>query len=124
MTSPSTQFRFSKSDSPILHEAARSYREGAPRPNTVLYGFVRLLKRAEEEDDGTVGLSTKIDGLRRHVTSVLERADYETAVKAHGMRGPVVLAGDLERAGQRWRLLNPHITDVITDDQADDALSA
>ena len=29
----------------------------------------------------------------------------------------LALAGDLERLGQRWRLLNPRLTDVISDDE-------
>lgn len=28
------------------------------------------------------------------------------------------MRGDLERAGQRWRLLNPSIEDVIVNDEA------
>ena len=37
--------------------------------------------------------------------------------RAHRDRAPVVLASDLERTGQRWRLLNPHVEDLLRDDE-------
>ena len=111
-----TVVRFGRADAALLREAARSLRDRAPQLDVRLYGFVQLLKRAEAEDDGTIGLVTDIDGQRQSVSAVLERVDYERAVQAHGDRTLVVLAGDLERMGQRWRLLNPRLTDVIRDD--------
>ena len=108
--------RFGRADAALLREAARSFRERAPRPEVRLHGFVRLLKREEAEDDGTIRLATDIDGQRQSVVAVLQQADYEQAVQAHRDRAPVVLAGDLERSGQRWRLLNPHIEGVLRDD--------
>ena len=111
-----TVVRFGRADAALLREAARSLRERAPRPEVRLHGFVRLLKRGQAEDDGTIRLATDIDGQRQSVVAVLERADYERAVQAHRDRAPVVLAGDLERMGQRWRLLNPHLAGVLRDD--------
>ena len=116
VTVPGTVVRFGRADAALLREAARSLRDRAPRPDVRLYGFVRLLKRGEADDDGTIGLATDIDGQRQSVAAVLEQLDYERAVQAHGDRALVVLAGDLERMGQRWRLLNPRLTDVIRDD--------
>ena len=108
--------RFGQADAALLREAARSLRDRAPRPDVDLYGFVRLLKRGEEDDDGIIGLATTIDGQRQSVKVVLERVDYERAIQAHHDRAPVVLNGDLDRMGQRWRLLNPRLTGVIRDD--------
>ena len=116
---PGTVVRFGRADAALLREAARSLRERAPRPEVRLHGFVRLLKRGEAEDDGTIRLATDIDGQRQSVVAVLEQADYDRAVQAHKERALVVLAGDLERAGQRWRLLNPHVEGVIYDDGQD-----
>ena len=108
--------RFGQADAALLREAARSFRDRAPRPDVDLYGFVRLLKRGEEGDDGIIELATTIDGQRQSVKVVLPRVDYERAIQAHHDRAPVVLNGDLDRMGQRWRLLNPRLTDVIRDD--------
>ena len=108
--------RFGRADAALLREAARSLRERAPRPDVRLYGLVRRLKRGEVSSDGTISLLTKIDGQRQSVAAVLERADYELAVQAHRDRTAVVLSGDLERMGQRWRLLNPRLEDVLRDD--------
>ena len=114
--SSGTVVRFAGTDSPILREAARSLRDRAPRPDARLHGFVRLLRRGKTQDEGTIRIATSIDGRRQSVTAVLERSDYERAVQAHKNRAVIVLTGDLERMGQRWRLLNPRITDVIRDD--------
>ena len=48
--------------------------------------------------------------------AVLSRSDYQRAVRAHGEQVAVILEGDLERDGQRWRLLNPRLVDAITDE--------
>ena len=108
--------RFGRADAALLREAARSLRERAPRPDVRLYGLVRRLKRGEASSDGTISLLARIDGQRQSVAAVLERADYEIAVQAHRDQIAVVLSGDLERMGQRWRLLNPRLEDVLRDD--------
>ena len=112
-----TVVRFGQADAALLREAASSLRERAPRPDVRLHGFVRLLKRGEAEDDGTIRLATDIDGRQQSVVAVLGRADYDRAVQAHRDRALVVLAGDLERAGQRWRLLNSYVDGVLRDDE-------
>ena len=111
-----TVARFGRADAAVLREAARSLRERAPRPDVRLHGFVRRLKRGEAENDGTIRLATDIDGQPQSVVAVLEQADYERAVQAHKDRALVVLAGDLERTGERWRLLSPHVEGVLRDD--------
>ena len=109
--------RFGQADTAVLREAARLLRDRAPRPDVRLHGFVRLLKRGQTDDDGAVVLVTDIDGQRQSVKAVLEREDYERTVQAHHDRALVVLAGDLDRRGQRWRLLNPRLGNVIRDDE-------
>ena len=116
MKTPSPVCRFGQADAAVLREAADSLRERAPKPDVCLYGFVRILERGENDIDGTIRLRTEIDGEQRSVVVVLEQADYELAVQAHSDRVPVVLKGDLERAGQRWRLLNPYMAGVLRDD--------
>ena len=113
---PSTT-RFGRSDAPLLREAARSFRTRAPQSDMRLYGFAGLLKRDEQEEVGTISLTTVVDGQRRSVEAVLEQSDYEQAVQAHQDRAVVVLKGDLERVGQRWRLLNPSLESVLHDDE-------
>ena len=84
-----------------------------------LHGFVRILEHAEGDIDGTIRLRAEIDRQRQSVVAVLEQADYERAVQAHKDRAPVVLKGDLECTGQRWRLLNPQLESVLRDDGQD-----
>ena len=117
MTTSGTVVRFGRADMAVLQEAARLLRDRAPRPDVRLPGFVRLLKRGKTDDDGEVSLVTDIDGQRQSVATVLEREDYERAVRAHHDRAMVVLAGDLDRRRQRWMLLNPRLENVIRDDE-------
>ena len=46
----------------------------------------------------------------------MKQFDYDRAIQAHKNKAPVVLRGDLERTGQRWRLLNPFLVHVISDE--------
>ena len=119
MKASGTVARFGRADTAVLREAARLFRDRAPRSDVRLHGFVRLLKREQADIDGTIGLAADVDGQRQSVVAVLEREDYERAVQAHRDRALVVLAGDLDRIGQRWRLLNPRVENVIRDDEPD-----
>ena len=105
--------RFANADAPILREAARLFREREPQPDVCLVGLVQRLKRAEWETDGAITLRAYVDGRIQSVTTVLKQSDYEQAIHAHTIKAPVVLKGELERFGQRWRLLNPDVADVI-----------
>ena len=109
--------RFGQTDAALLREAARSLRERAPKPDVRVHGFVRILGRGEDDADGTIRLRTDIDGQWQSVMAVLGLADYERAVQAHRDRALVFMKGDLERVGQRWRLLNPQIEGVLRDDE-------
>ncbi len=108
---------FSRDDAPILREAARAFRQRGPRLDERLVGFVNILKREEEEDDGTIRLKAEIDGKLQSVNAVLSQSDYTRALKAHAERATVIAEGDLERVGQRWSLLNARITTILTDEQ-------
>ena len=106
--------RFSKADAPILREAARVFRREAPQPDVCITGPVERLTREERESDGTITIRAYIDGKVRSVTAVLRHTDYGRAIRAHGEKASIVLQGDLERMGQRWRLLNPRVVEVIS----------
>ena len=111
--------RFGGTDAPLLGEAARSFREYAPQLDVRLHGHVRLLTRGESEADGTIRLSTFVDQKPQSVTVLLERRDYERAIQAHKNQAMVVLSGDLERMGQRWRLLNSSLEGVLPNEEYD-----
>ena len=115
-TLPRHVFPFGRADVALLDEAARSLRERAPKPDVRLQGFVRILGRGEEHTDGRISLRTVVDRQPLAVVAVLKQTDYEQAIQAHKDRATVTLTGDLERAGQRWRLLNPHIENILRDD--------
>ena len=113
VNAPRRTVRFARAEAPVLREAASSFRAREPKLDTRLFGFVHRLQRREVEDDGTIYLRTEIDNQTCSVTVVLKESDYRTAIRAHEDKAPVLLQGDLDRIGQRWRLLNPEILSVI-----------
>ena len=119
MDRPGTVVRFGRGDVAVLREAARSFRERAPRPGVSFHGFVRRLNRPDAEADGTISFVTNLDGQAQSIIAVLERADYERAIEAHKDHAMVSLVGDLERMGQRWRLLNPSVVGVLRNDESE-----
>ena len=108
--------RFGQSDAPILREAARSFHNREPRPDVQVSGIVQRLIRDEAEVGGNVTLRASIEGRNQSITAILQSFDYEQAIQAHQAKAPIVMEGDLERIGQRWRLLNAHVVDVISND--------
>lgn len=112
-----TVVRFAAHDGPILREASRALRSREPQPGVILVGLVQRLARSEADTDGTVTLRTSIDGQNQSVLAVLPQPDYHRAIQAHKQKAPIVMRGDLERTGQRWRLLGPSIQDIITYDE-------
>ena len=106
--------RFMAPDAAVLREAARVFRAREPREGAVVFGFVARLHREEQDERGAIVLRSSIDGHSRAVAATLTAADYERAIHAHKDQAPVVVVGDLEQIGQRWRLHRPRITDVIS----------
>ena len=111
--SPQEVVRFANDDVPILSEAARSYRNRAPKLDERLYGFVQRLKREESEIEGAITLRVSIEEKTESVTAILSQIDYDLAIRAHQDRALVVAEGDLERVGQRWHLRNPRIVKIM-----------
>lgn len=113
--------KFVSDDTPILRAAAQSFRSREPQPDVQLSGSVHILRRDDRESDGMVTIRAPVNGTVRSVQAVLTRPDYHRAIQAHEKRAPVIVAGDLERHGQRWYLHNPRIVTVISDaDDPDD----
>lgn len=110
---PQSVERFSEHDEPILRQASQAYRSRLPIPDETLIGYVPRLNREQHETSGTVTFHVKVDGVNRSVSALLPYDLYRQAIRAHDEKATVVLRGDLERAGERWHLLNPSIEDVI-----------
>ena len=108
---------FNDDDVVRLREAARTFREREPRPDTELFGFIHLLKRPPADDDGSVTLRAPLDGQMQSVSATLKQSDYDRAIQAHRSKYPVILTGDLERYGQRWRLLSPRLVSVVESEE-------
>jgi len=112
---------FSGSDAPILREAARVLRDHEPKYDFSSLGFVRTLTRDEHQTKGTITLQGLIvEGKPQSATAVLNRSDYDVAIKAHQDKTPVIVKGDLERKGQRWHLSNPSLNEYDPDQDAPD----
>ncbi len=111
--------RFPRSDADILGEAAKVLREREPRPGERLQGFVTALAKGSEADLGRVTLKAMIDDKLSSVRIYFDPDDYKRVVEAHREWQPVSLEGDLQREGQRWKLLNPRDLMVLPEDPDD-----
>ena len=116
MREPRDAVRFSKDDALILREAARSFRNREPKLDVRLLGSVRRLKRDDTETDGTVTLRAYFDGKFQSVTAILSESDYNLAIEAHRENAQIIVEGDLDRFGQRWRLVNPRLAEIISEE--------
>ena len=112
---------FSETYRQPLEEAARTFRARAPRPGTRLVGSVHKLIRDQEEMEGVVALRAEIDGRIQSVAAVLDEANYGVAIRAHEARNPVIVDGDLERIGQRWRVTNASVRELPVQENAEPA---
>ena len=113
MTNRSVDARFAGSSAPMFREAAKSYRDREPKEDVEVFGFVHMLKREQQEEDGTVTIRGFVEGEHRSVKALLSHYDYQQAIDAHDRRVPVIATGDLERIGSRWHLRNPRIAGVL-----------
>lgn len=104
---------FGRPDAEILREAGRYFRLQEPRRDEPILGYVVTLTRPEYEMEGTVTLKSLIDGKERSLRVDLSQQDYEVALKAHEARAPVMLRGDVEMKGQRWRVTQPRELRII-----------
>ena len=111
-----TSILFSESDAGTFKEAARTFRAREPRPDVQLFGSVHKLIRGEHEIEGQVTFKMDMDGRTQSVVSVLDQGNYSVAIRAHEARNPVVVRGDLERIGQRWRVTNAAVRELASDD--------
>ncbi len=110
---------FSQRDAKTFREAARLFRSKQPVPDVILYGTVNKLKREQAEEDGSVTLRVMYEERMQSVNAILDRANYSKAVKAHDEKTPVIVTGDLERIGNRWRIMNSRITELRNDESVD-----
>ena len=52
------------------------------------------------------------------VKVLLDQSNYDHAIQAHKSNVMVVVTGNLEQFGVRWRLRNPYIKGVIPDEDS------
>ena len=109
--------RFSNDDAPILREAARALRQRAPRHDESLVGFVNILNRTEDQEEGKIRLKAEIDGQMHAVNAILDQSEYARAIQAHAQQATVIAEGDLERVGNRWNLLNARIKTILSNEE-------
>ena len=109
--------RFSNDDAPILREAARALRQRGPRHDESLVGFVNILNRTEDQEEGQIRLKAEIDGQMHSVNAVLDQSEYVRAIQAHAEQATVIAEGDLERVGNRWNLLNARIKTILSNEE-------
>lgn len=109
------RFTFSYKEGATLSEAAKYLRDQEPRTDEQLSGYVDALNRKQDDNEGRVNIKTFIDGKPNSVKVNLDSENYKIAISAHEKKQGVTIEGDLQREGQRWRLLNPRNLKILPD---------
>ena len=116
---PPARIEFSEAHRLALKAFAQALRIDGPRPEIPLLATVHRLTRDKGELEGVVVLKTEIDGRIYSVNAVLDEKNYGVAIRAHETGRRIIVNGDLERIGQRWRITNASVRElpVGPDDQ-------
>jgi hypothetical protein len=94
----------------VLREAARQFRDRAPRSDYVLEGFVIQLDREGADpgaDPGEVTIKGVVEGRLRPVRVKLDAPAYLRAIDAHKEVSEVSVGGTLVKDGRGLRLKDP-----------------
>ena len=107
---PTDRIAFAPAEIEVLVDAARDFRNRAPKENVTIRGTVVRLVRESELRPGEVTIAgiMEDDWEERfgHFWVELSDLDYAAAVRAHEDRAIVVATGDVSRVGNRRRLTN------------------
>lgn len=114
-----SRVEFTRADAGILAEAANVLRDREPRPGERLEGYVTNLARGPEAEQGQVTIRALVDGKMSAVKVDFGPDLYRQVADAHRDRQSVTLEGDLEREGQRWRLVRPRDLLVLPADDGE-----
>lgn len=112
------RFRFSADAVSVLAEAARLFRDRAPREEFELHGVVVALYRPEGARVGTVKVAGVVDGMLRNVRLELAGDDYRLATQAHEAERRVTCLGDLVKEGRSLALQNAHAFELEPEEVA------
>ena len=107
---------FAPSDAPVLEEAARILSDRQERCDERIEGYVSALTRDQSDPEGRATIKAVIDGALVSVKADFSQSEYNRITDAHTRRLSVSLEGDLQREGQRWRLMNPRDLTVVEDE--------
>ena len=111
------EYRFLRSDSPLLTETSRILRLTTPDKDVCLQGIVNLLKREQQNTVGTIRLVASYKGKNMSVEAELNEHEYERAVLAHKRKANLTITGTLVQSTKPWSLLAARITDITPDDE-------
>ena len=106
---PPARIEFSEIHRRPLEDAAKALRTTAKRPGTRLVGTVHTLRRDRRAIEGVATFKAELEGRIQSVIGVLDGQNYSVAIRAHESGSRVIVVGDLERIGQRWRVTNASV---------------
>lgn len=109
---PATRVMFASDTFPIIAEAARMFRESAPREEFEVYGPVVRLVRSEGTEEGEVTVHAFVEECPRKIAIVLGSTEYEKAVDAHKLQKTIRCLGTLLKEGKSYKLRNPSVVEV------------
>lgn len=107
-----TRFSFLPDSVEVIREAARIFKETAPRDNFELTGTVVRLTR-EQDKPGSVTFLAPVEGSLKKIQAELIGDDYSKACNAHRDRLIVKCMGNLLHEGKFYKLSSPHSFEVV-----------
>ena len=98
---------FNKDFLPFIGEAARTFKETKPIEEFELRGVVIRLESKDRNKRGEITVFGLLEGQQRKVNIILEKPNYDMAIKAHQNGIPISCMGELRKRGNIYILINP-----------------
>ena len=118
--SPRYDVQFKSHEPPLLKDVAKKFKAIEPQLDKSFFGYVQILDRDKNKEEGTVTLNVDIQGRTTPVSATLMPSDYGQAIQAHITKSEVCITGDLIKKRNSWLLQNPRIINVIVGENEND----
>lgn len=108
-----TKYSFKSEIVPYLSQASEYLKGSYIKSDFEISGFVKKLDREKDSDDGSITVTTFVDGKERNVVFDLPEVEYLEAIHAHESRHVVECVGNLHVSPRSCKLFDVRAFRVI-----------